>query len=286
MNELWSPTIVSSQPSQQNTNNSTIHRFSRKQPTVHASHYNQILRELHEMSGQDKANLTCPPPLQPFHNKLVWQNAHDDKDDESTIPRILHVSHKSRCLAPDFVGNLEIWAEQLPRFSIIFYDDEAVERIFGHATAVATFPLLNHIRQCALYKGAMKIDIWRVLIVYIYGGFYTDMDNTPSENFREVRPHADAHVVTPANYIGQIHLKVHYSLSLFIISITGTFYHPKCIRIFVIGLLYQTLPISFCHGTWPPGSLLHPRKYTRKSHCHARYYYSTNCLCDRTSRVL
>ena len=33
--------------------------------------------------------------------------------------------------------------------------------------------------NCVLLKGTMVIDIWRVLILYKYGGMYTDVDNTP-----------------------------------------------------------------------------------------------------------
>lgn len=41
--------------------------------------------------------------------------------------------------------------------------------------------------QCVKYKGAMKIDIWRVLVLYRYGGIYTDIDNEPID-FNETFP--------------------------------------------------------------------------------------------------
>lgn len=31
----------------------------------------------------------------------------------------------------------------------------------------------------------MKIDVWRVLILYRYGGVYSDIDNWPGEKFDE-----------------------------------------------------------------------------------------------------
>jgi hypothetical protein len=36
-----------------------------------------------------------------------------------------------------------------------------------------------------LYSGAMRIDLWRMLIVYRYGGMYTDIDNWPTQEFVE-----------------------------------------------------------------------------------------------------
>jgi hypothetical protein len=37
--------------------------------------------------------------------------------------------------------------------------------------------------QCVQFSGAMKIDIWRILVIYRYGGIYTDIDNWPGEKF-------------------------------------------------------------------------------------------------------
>ena len=146
--------------------------------------YNKILQELHEMSGGDPpSNFTCPPPLVLFRNKLVRQSDSDAKP----IPRILHVSHKNRCIAPDLKENLDAWGRALPRFSIFFYDDEAVEKLFWHPLVTTTFPHLNHIRKCAIYKSAMKVDIWRILVAFVYGGLYSDIDNNPSTHWTEVR---------------------------------------------------------------------------------------------------
>ena len=151
-----------------------------------SSRYNEILRELHEMSDGDlPSNFTCPEPLILFPNKLVWEvnmgeGGDVDIDIDKPIPRILHVSHKSRCLPPDFHANLQAWGRALPQFSIVFYDDEAVEKIFWHPLVTTAFPMLNHIRKCAVFKTAMKVDLWRVLITYVYGGLYSDIDNTPT----------------------------------------------------------------------------------------------------------
>lgn len=44
------------------------------------------------------------------------------------------------------------------------------------------FPQLQHMQHC-LISGAAKADLWRYLILYKYGGIYTDMDNAPTKDF-------------------------------------------------------------------------------------------------------
>lgn len=38
------------------------------------------------------------------------------------------------------------------------------------------------------FKGAMRINVWRILIVYRYGGLYTDVDMYPTDKFNESGP--------------------------------------------------------------------------------------------------
>jgi len=162
--------------------------------------FDDILDELDFISGGHKAkDLKCPHPLLPFQNIIVRNNSTSG----SVIPRILHVSMKSRCLPQDLVRTLKKWNQQLPNHSIFFHDDEAVSN-FIHQNNNKNyddydsnyikninhweeheFPELRKASQCILYKGAMQIDIWRVLILYKYGGTYTDIDNWPTNQMNE-----------------------------------------------------------------------------------------------------
>jgi|AntRauTorckE5430_2_1112549.scaffolds.fasta_scaffold03680_1 mannosyltransferase OCH1-like enzyme len=149
--------------------------------------YQDILKELDVLSGGAKSsNLECVSPLVPFHNILA-QNLNETVtkygEKESRIPKILHISMKSRCLPQDIATYIEQWKTVLPNYSIIFHDDEAVERLITQEWP--EFPDLQTSMKCILYKGAMKIDIWRVLILYKYGGIYTDLDVWPLDTFNE-----------------------------------------------------------------------------------------------------
>jgi hypothetical protein len=60
---------------------------------------------------------------------------------------------------------------------VYFHDDRAVQRLFE--VPFQEFPHLPLASKCILYDGAMKIDLWRLLILYAYGGLYTDIDTVP-----------------------------------------------------------------------------------------------------------
>eukprot|EP00804_Cyclotella_cryptica_P026877 CCRYP_017591-RA/>CCRYP_017591-RA protein AED:0.23 eAED:0.24 QI:172/0/0.33/1/0/0/3/0/330 len=96
-------------------------------------------------------SLSCPPPLVPTYDRTVS----DIELKPRKIPRIMHMTMKSRCLPPDL----------------------AIE-----------FPQLKSMMRCIKLKGAMKIDVWRMLVVYLFGGIYADIDVPPGPNFTEISP--------------------------------------------------------------------------------------------------
>ena len=80
---------------------------------------------------------------------------------------------------------LEKWKKNFPSYSIFFHDDEAVDRLLLSEEGVYSdwrkdFPDLVEILPC-VSQGAMKIDIWRVLVLYKFGGLYFDADTFPDK---------------------------------------------------------------------------------------------------------
>lgn len=90
----------------------------------------------------------CPSPLIYFKNVIVRSRSTSSsslpetvttitttttKNDTTTttelIPKILHVSHKSRCLPQDLARRMEMWKHKLPNYSIFFHDDTAVNKL-------------------------------------------------------------------------------------------------------------------------------------------------------------
>ena len=171
--------------------------------TMHGKPFRRNAPPLTELTQSNVTNITCPEPLVPIYDRVV-DSATITASNGPTgrrIPRVLHVSHKSRCVAPDFADAVDRWKEALPYHSIHFHDDDAVERVF--ALDWPEFPHLARMRQCVQKRGAMVIDVWRLLLMYQYGGVFTDIDNWPGPNMTEsaIRSDADAFFVSETRNI-------------------------------------------------------------------------------------
>ena len=61
-------------------------------------------------------------------------------------------------------------------------DEDAVARLVNQEWR--EFPNLQRALKCAAHTGTRMIDIWRVLILYKYGGVYSDIDNLLEDKFQ------------------------------------------------------------------------------------------------------
>jgi len=96
------------------------------------------------------------------------------------IPRLLHFTSKSRCMTPAFVHNLDKWKRVLgSKYSIYIHDDAAIDK-FIYNRRWMEFPELQEVMACVT-AGAAKADIWRYLMIWEYGGIYSDMDSAPNK---------------------------------------------------------------------------------------------------------
>ena len=191
------------------------HRRKKKRKKKKKEEEADVLDELDALSDGPKAkSLRCPDPLVPFENIIVRSSSSSSSSPPRLlIPRILHVSYKSRCLPRDIANHLRLWSRALPNYSIFLHDDESVHKLmygddtndddtndddddddvddddekddsstnnpqrreWTHLFGPHFYDALN----CVLLKGVMTIDVWRILILYKYGGIYTDTDNAP-----------------------------------------------------------------------------------------------------------
>lgn len=94
------------------------------------------------------------------------------------IPKIIHVTSKTRCMTPPFLQNLDKW--RFDGYSFYFHDDAAMERLLSKYWP--EFPHLQLLQHCMI-SGASKADLWRLLVLWEYGGIYTDIDNAPGPKF-------------------------------------------------------------------------------------------------------
>ncbi|CAB9523014.1 glycosyltransferase [Seminavis robusta] len=146
---------------------------------------------LQTITNGDDYPIECPAPLTPIYNYIPNRTALANNETSlpapRRIPRIIHMSMKSRCAPQDLVETFERWKHQFPFHEIYFHDDKAVDALLD-AYDWHEFPHLTKMMRCVKFKGAMKIDVWRMLVVYKYGGIYTDVDNRPSDALNEHSP--------------------------------------------------------------------------------------------------
>lgn len=147
------------------------------------------VRLLTELTTRNNKTLDCPSPLIPVHNRIVPPTATGDNNNVPVIPRFLHMTERSRCVSPDLYHALQVWQKHFPSFSIFFHDDEAVDKLL--AMDWPEFPDFHRMLKCVL-KGAMKIDIWRVLVLWKFGGMYADNDVLPAPILTESFMHPQA----------------------------------------------------------------------------------------------
>ncbi|KAL7477363.1 hypothetical protein ACHAW6_003173 [Cyclotella cf. meneghiniana] len=121
--------------------------------------------------SESATDTQCPPGSAPILD-TISRNEYRGRH----IPRIIHITSKNRCATVEVLRNLQRW--RFPGHSLYFHDDDAVERLTSHPLSQRAFPLLNETLRCVT-NGATKSDLWRYLVLYTYGGIYTDIDNSP-----------------------------------------------------------------------------------------------------------
>eukprot|EP00985_Skeletonema_marinoi_P013816 scaffold6903_cov119-Skeletonema_marinoi.AAC.8 len=180
------------------TTNIPLHRTH-----AHAYDLEHNLRALQELTigkqnNDDDGNNSCPPPLKLYKNQIAVTPSHNHTTTTTKIPQILHLSERSRCLNRDLYDAIQMWQKSFPSFSIFFHDDAAVDRLLYSKEAEysdwrSEFPDIVKILPCVA-PGAMKIDIWRVLVLWKYGGMYSDVDIVPNTDMlteRTIHPDSE-----------------------------------------------------------------------------------------------
>jgi Glycosyltransferase sugar-binding region containing DXD motif len=88
------------------------------------------------------------------------------------IPRVIFVSWYTRKLhVMQFISIMSILAHN-PEYELIFMVDHEIDRY-----VCANYP--EYVSEFSRLKsGAARVDVWRMMVMYQYGGVYLDFDNT------------------------------------------------------------------------------------------------------------
>jgi mannosyltransferase OCH1-like enzyme len=116
----------------------------------------------------------CPPSLVLVKDTLIDPELAFAENRK--IPRIVHISSSSRCNVKLLADNIDTW--RLKDHFLFLHDDEAVHRLLYQDWP--EFPFLKNIMKCLPEgMGAAWIDLWRLLVLWEYGGIYADLDSSP-----------------------------------------------------------------------------------------------------------
>ena len=114
-----------------------------------------------------------------------------DRESYGRIPRLLFQSWKTNELNPRLCRHVLRWARTNPEVDYFLFDDRAADRFVA-----VEYGLDVYSSYACVSVGAAKCDVWRLLVVYLYGGIYFDLDAAPVVPFREWRWGEETDVVT------------------------------------------------------------------------------------------
>lgn len=122
------------------------------------------------------ANYSCPESFVLVEDTIdpsFYEGS--DSGGARKIPKVIHMTSKSRCMTEAFAANMDAW--RLRGHSLFLHDDAAVDRLLWRRSW-PEFPDLRDAMRC-VHPGAGVADVWRYVMLYEYGGIYTDIDNAP-----------------------------------------------------------------------------------------------------------
>ena len=137
---------------------------------------------------QDEQECKKQQHFQFIRNQVVPVNPHQ------RIPNIIHQTTKSRCLNAGTAIMSEPW-RQVGNYSYYLHDDAAMFRLLQDREW-PEFPLLQAgIMRCIKSMTAIS-DVWRYLVLWEYGGIYSDLDSIPNHwSADSIRKDDDAYFV-------------------------------------------------------------------------------------------
>ena len=124
------------------------------------------LDELTSISGE---YYKCPDGYEVFKDVVLPRNVTHPANRK--IPKIVHITAKSRCVTKSIKKHILRW--KFPDHSLYLHDDNAVYKLLNYAAndrygneLVQNFSLA----ATCMTTGATLSDIWRYVLLYYYGG--------------------------------------------------------------------------------------------------------------------
>ncbi|KAL7518370.1 hypothetical protein ACHAWF_000187, partial [Thalassiosira exigua] len=110
---------------------------------------------------------------------------------QGKIPRLLFQSWKTSRLTGRLCDLVGEWSELNPSWDHFLFDDATIDRFIRMEYGEEIFG-----SYACVKVGAAKCDMWRLLVIYLFGGAYFDADVRPAVPFDEWNWGDDRDVVT------------------------------------------------------------------------------------------
>ena len=105
--------------------------------------------------------------------------AKDAEQSQVLIPRLIFQSWKTNHLTYNVCQNVLAWTKLNPEYDYMLFDDKAADLFIQKEYGNDIFDSFDCVNV-----GAARCDVWRLMIIYIFGGIYFDIDVRPKSAFR------------------------------------------------------------------------------------------------------
>ena len=186
-----------------------------------------------------------------WHTKIIPEN---------TIPKNIFQTWETKNITPKLQNIANIWKEKHPDYSYYLYDKnerfEFIKNNFDNDVLTAYQRLI---------PGAFKSDLWRYCVLYIYGGYYIDIDTLCLEKIDNVFNINNLEFVTVIDLNTNINEGTHNLANGFIGSMPNSPILLNAINMVVYNVLNKNLPKSPLDFTGPGVMGQSVNKYLNKS---------------------
>ncbi len=129
----------------------------------------------------------CPNLLEerlfpPLNKRIVLHDLPKTEMGKS-IPKIIHQTFKTRNLPPELQENVDKLKAKNPGWEYRFYDDSDIIKFIS---TFYGYEILTYFERINPKYGAARADLFRYLLMYIYGGVYLDIKSTFTRPIDEV----------------------------------------------------------------------------------------------------
>lgn len=87
------------------------------------------------------------------------------------IPKYLWQTYKTKLPPKDSINSINSWLSLNPEIEWYYMDDDKCDAFIKDNFSEEFYNMYS-----SLPFGVMKADVWRVAVIYIYGGIYSDLD--------------------------------------------------------------------------------------------------------------